>query len=1305
MTHSATSFSLCFEMIARAVFARSMKVPLAVMLMPLVAISAYGDAEEDEDAGGTALAEGLDGASLNVMPQRLEDRLRFPIDEQALVMARTGLQLPQTDADLSRGDIAGVQSMPQRQLYFVPPTPRAERESDRRGHLRDTLRRQFDQPVTIRLSKGRYPWEDRHLDAIVWTTPAGEDADSVSADELEVLLKDAAGRVLAQNRINDPSPNGTFFSVGFPPELADGAAALEVVWLRDGEEAGRAEKEFFVRAATDVSTAGKIPLRILNEVGATVASAPMTVGVPFPRGSLDDPQHVRLVDGDGVELPLQVRELARWSRFGPVKWLLCDFTVDLDGQPQEVFLEFGPNVQRRAMADIATATTAAVTGFPALDGGRIRIDAHGLSFDVAGDGVFQPVLGPAALSGAFVQHENGQTFTVPAATETAFEELGSEKAVVRRTGWYVDPATGKEFCQFVTRLIFFRNSPVVRIFHTWIFTGDGNADRIADMGWNFTAAAPVRQGAILTAFSDGDWLANQSLVQFDYNRILLPDTGAEVEGRMPGVLSAVVGDARVTFGAKDFWQNFPSELEIGADGFIFYNWPRRNPAARFARPVERQDAFRSRFAHEGEVLDFRLPDEYASGPIWRESSRTEGHIGEDRPESVNAQGIARTEEMFLYFTAASEPADEAAAVIEGLNNETLRAIVDPVWVSASGVFGEIHHYDPENYPEEERGFVLTNTAPARWVEQLGFYGMWLHGDYPTWSINLRDRTVSTYRTLRKNHHTYPLGWIPFARSGNPQLLKLADAAVRQMTDANFCHFVSEDVAATVGPDHFRRQGWWDRSLLPWAGRRGPHLRSYTVDCDYMWHAYYMTGYARARDVALLFGELTQHDHFPPTSSQLRPRITQSMMPSYIDMYQATFDPWFLASALEIADMHEYFYADLEPVDWRARYPHDSGHTWRNAEQQLYDFTGSDVHRHMAINNAAAWSSLFWSKGSHHGDWGGGNPRLATFAWAQTGDEIYLARAAAAVDRAMMGIYEGDLEYSRGIIGNQLGHGYLPVRSPQWDGVGRVLYALEKAGARPDPVHDPLPVSGRRIGVEGHHAFELPTVLLRKEAGEPLPLYFDAPNRGRDHHRGHGSVWPNPDYGTYYYSITGPSGDVVMEGAWTAPAQIEMPADMPAGVYSLQLVGRLPWPEDAYLRRHYGDRGRFQRRHGHINLPVAEPNAAEVIVVQSTDAGTAVPASGMGVWFKVPEDTEQFWIEFRRGGAGAAPVNRVSVWNPDGERAYDLSYTGDPPPRIAVDVQPEHAGKLWRASGGPFQLDPQISPVFSLSKRKWFNPDE
>lgn len=1228
---------------------------------------------------------------LNVMPEQFEDRLLFPVDTQALVMAERGLELPRTDADLSAGDLAGLQPMPERQLYL-------HTRSETRGELLDTVERRLEDPVFIRLSKFRYPWEDRHLDAMVWTTP--EEEDQIPQGRLEVLLKDREGEVLASHEIGELSPNGLFFSVGFPEALQGNDGVLEVIWRDGGEIVGQAEAPFQVLPPSEVADSGRVPIRILNQPGAVIAHAPMTVGVPFPRGALSDENQVRLVDEEGGEIPLQTRTTAKWSRFGPVKWLLCDFTVNLDGEPREVYLEYGPGIARTAAPELKIENADA--GAFSLDTGRLRVTENEIGFDPGGEGDYRPVLAAEALRGAFVTHEDGKTYVVPAGVAHAVEEWGGEKAVIRRTGWYVEPRTGEEFCQFVTRLVFHRESPVVRIFHTWIFTGDGNSDRIANMGWRFDTAGELEDGAILVSMDDDQWTDARALVQFDYQEYLLLDRDETGEGRAPGVMSAKVGGNRVTFGTKDFWQNFPSELAVGEDSLTFYNWPRHNPPATFERPVAPGRAFRHRFAHEGEVLDFRIPDEYAEGEIWRVSSNREGHIAQGRPESVNAQGIARTEEMFLYFTDGSRTPGEVAKVMQGLNDETLRAVADPKWMAASGVFGNIHPYDPDNYPEEERLFELTLTAPARWVEQLGFYGMWLHGDYPTWDINLRDGTVSPYRTLRKNHHDYPYRWAPFARSGDPRMLKLAENAARQMTDANFCHYATADIDAAVGPDHFRRQGWWDRSLLPWAGRDGPHLRSYTVDSDYLWHTYYLTGYARARDVALLFGELTQHDHRAVTSSALRPRITQSMMPSYLDMYEATFDPWFLASAHEISDLHLEFYRGLEPVEHAVPHPHDTGHTWRNADQRVYLFTGSDEHRHVALNNAKAWSSQHYRgvSGTLHSDWGGANAYLAAFAWSLTGDDFYLGRVAAAVDAARAGVYEGDVEYSVGLIGNQIGHGYLPVRATKWDGLAQALFVLDQAGERPEPLHSSFQMSGHRTGDEHHYGFQMPPVFVKKTAPQDLPLYLDANGRGRDE----GSVWPDTRYEPYNYHITGP--DTVFSGTWRAPELVKLPPDAPEGVYQVDLSAWMAYPEtgvlDAY---HGGSRGRFQRQHAGVYFPIADAGTPEVMRADWNERGTRVGAAGQGFYFKVPEDVTQFWIEFHRSGEGRAPANRATVWNPDGQRAWDLSYSGDPPERVLIEVSPEYAGKIWRATGGGFTIDPIIPPYFSVTSGKWFNPEE
>ncbi len=1203
---------------------------------------------------------------LDTLPDELADREVFPRQIQATAMAEKGLALPQTDIDLSTGALVGLEPMPKRQVFLSADTPRADSF--------DTVEPRFDSPVRILLSKYRFPWEDRHLDAIVWTTPDEEGVEPTGY--LVVILKNSSGDIIARHKVEDLSPSGVFFSIGFPDELEGETGELEVIWRDRDAVIGHSAAAFDVRKATDVARSGRIALDISNTTAATLNNAPMTVGVPFPRGALENASHVRLVDDQGREQPLQTLVTAKWSRFGPIKWLLCDFTIDLDGEPRRMFLEYGPNVARKQVADIQIYEG---DRFPNIDTGFLRTNADASLSLANGTSGHQQILAPGALNGAFVQHEDGTRYTVADSVRHTIEEAGSGKVVVLRTGWYENAASGEPFCQFVTRLIFYRNSPIVRIYHTWIFTGDGNRDRIGEMGWHFPTAGSARNGAILTGFDDGEWLDTPALVQFDYDKYLLPESSRESMGRTPGVLSLIESDTRLTFGAKDFWQNFPNELAVGEDGFTFFNWPRHNPPARYQRPVAAEDAFRIRFAHEGEMLDFSLPEEYTENPIWERATRgsiAELHWAYKRPETANAQGIARTEEFFIYFNDAASPHIDSVAVLQGLNDETLRPVVDPRWIAASNVFGAIHPRDTERFPEEERVFELTTKAPLQWVERLGFYGKWVHGDYPTWNMSLINRSVHNYRTLRKAHHQYPLKWVPYVRSGDPVYYKLAENAARQMADANFCHYASENVDATVGPDHFRRQGWWDRSPLPWAGRTGPIRRNYTVDSDYLWHTWYLTGYPRTRDVALLFGQLAQLDHGTFEGG----RHSQGQLASYIDMYEATFDPWFLNAVHEIARMHRARYGE-EEMDKLTILPRGSGNRrehWRSADQAFHRFVDSDSSAHIARNSAIAYASdRRFAQGFYSGS-GGGGTDAAAYAWHHTGDTYYLRRLAAELDLLTYMSYDGDTEYFKGLPHGS--HGATPTEVAR--DIPLAMAILAEQEFAPEPIHNPALISGKRIrseDTETHH-FVLPDVYVYNTGNSPIELSLSArgqnPRGERDR--------------PIDYTVHCPDGSS-FSGSGNAPELLELPA-MP-GVFQIQLSASIPYPEPDT------DPGRHHRSYAQWYFPLTLKDIPEVLRFEPEATGTTVSTGAKGFWFHVPEGVDEFWIEF-------SGSHHTSVWSPDGKSVWSHSMAyGEPnPERATIKVPVDQAGKLWRATGGDFTIDPQIPPIFSVSRSRWFNPE-
>ena len=74
-------------------------------------------------------------------------------------------------------------------------------------------------------------------------------------------------------------------------------------------------------------------------------SWPVTFGVPFPRGALQDAQRVRVITDQGVEVPSQIIRTATWDRpDGDVRWILADMIAKRGVQ---YAVEFGSEVESR----------------------------------------------------------------------------------------------------------------------------------------------------------------------------------------------------------------------------------------------------------------------------------------------------------------------------------------------------------------------------------------------------------------------------------------------------------------------------------------------------------------------------------------------------------------------------------------------------------------------------------------------------------------------------------------------------------------------------------------------------------------------------------------------------------------------------------------------------------------------------------------------------------------------------------------------------------------------------------------------
>ena len=384
------------------------------------------------------------------------------------------------------------------------------------------------------------------------------------------------------------------------------------------------------------------------------------------------------------------------------------------------------------------------------------------------------------------------------------------------------------------------------------------------------------------------------------------------------------------------------------------------------------------------------------------------------------------------------------------------------------------------------------------------------------------------------------------------------------------------------------------------------------------------------------------------------RAPITLLKSYIETYEATFDPWFLAAAHAIGENHLTAHR-------QERY---YGRLWETADREFHRFTGCEQYRElylayarnavdMDVNRPGTGRYLFRT------------PHLPpkAYAWRLSGDDYYLRRAVGGIDFATSEFHDGaGLADYMHVYARRAGTAY-SLFAPyylQFFPVG--LWALEEAGHRPDPIPNHFPI--HLTALDAHR----PTLLIRKqEAGEPVTVKLRS-WRGAMRI---GARDPDREVG---YEIVGPDGEAVASGMWRigSTEEVEIPADAPAGDYRLQFATSVG-----------------------LVVPTTAVDIPEVIEVPP--GGSLGGTEGV-FWFRVPEGTERFVVD---------ALSRIAVWDPDGRRVWDQSdYPSDDArsERAVIDVEPGHTGRLWRITGGTFRTEPDIAHRFSVCPARWFASD-
>jgi hypothetical protein len=774
-----------------------------------------------------------------------------------------------------------------------------------------------------------------------------------------------------------------------PTTLAPGGYELTAALVAGARELTTATARIRIVAETAPPTSGRIALRLPRAVPAGVTVWPVSGGIPFPKGALWQPDHVRVVDAAGQEVPTQALVRARWdsSPASSIRWLAVDFQAR-PGTEYALLYDPAPRVvDQRSPYVRATATDA---GYE-IDTGALRATVRRQGFNLLSGVTFagQPPLPDDPAAGLYLVDHEGSVYRAANDRETTLtiEEQGPLRLVLRAAGWYVKDGTAgtqqswtlptEKLGQFICRLEFCAGQSQVRVLTTWVITSDSFTVRYRDVGLRLPLAGVtqatfgVEEGAPLTQAVPADGVR---LVQHLPHAFALEDGAGKVLGEgkhSAGWASAASPAATLAIGHRETWQRFPKELEVRPDAVLLHLWPAHGREHPEIDVTAANEIHKLWFAHQGRELNFAQP--------WNTYFRVAQIEGDPSQGVYNGAGLALagvhasslgmalTSDVLLHYAPPGTDLAPAAAAFQAAPH----LLADPAWNCASGAFGWVHPYDPERFATLEEIFRQTMRGYWETQDATGEYGMWL---YRPWhhSTYLGEGRWKLYRLYNASHHyDAMLPWLGYFRSGDPFYLTQGLANMRLLSDAQTIHY--DDPSYPQREFHFR-QGRLVGSMRhtngfnTWGGDHAvlAHLTCYGA----LINAYYLTGDLRLREVVESWQRTILTDRLNP---QFAPadrsgngdinsaRDNSNPINELLDLYQLTHEPAILA---HLGTMVPIF-LNQQMRHW-GQPLHHLLHTYRSAQagEQLL----AAVREHRATLGKPADPLGVWYTHAPHENW-------------------------------------------------------------------------------------------------------------------------------------------------------------------------------------------------------------------------------------------------------------------------------------------------------------------------------------------------
>ena len=644
----------------------------------------------------------------------------------------------------------------------------------------------------------------------------------------------------------------------------------------DGSPAVGADFVFRARPPEPPPTregAHTIPLAVRNPHPFAVEDWPVTTGIPFPRGELASPAHVRLLGQKGEE-PAQVTLTARWPD-GGVKWLLVTFLADAAANGTSTYrVEYGGSVRRAPTTEGVTLRPTVRRGFDepgtSLRTGGLDyfINPHGdIHFDrlrgraLAGSSeatdttLWQPRAGSWTAGYGLLPHE----------PEVTVQEVGPLRATLRVVSEIETDGLAKR-ARIEKRIEAYRGRPYLRIHLTFTVTG---GDPLLELG-SLVFGIPVLRGRVrevLCPMAKGGDLRlagddNRVLQRHDDEMVVFtsygdrPEPSKEVarKGRLVG---AFLGERSGGVAVRDFWQNYP----------LSFTKTQRGCTIGLCPTLDGKHYDRFPFEKEGHHLYYHLRD------------------GVHRLK----QGMSKTHEIFVCF----EPREKSRQLC-ALFQRPLLATAPPEWYCKSGAFYDVHPRDTERFPLYEQAIDRNVKAYVERRERQHDYGMMNYGDW------YGERGSNWGNVEYDTQHAF---FLEHVRSGNPDAFFLGCATELHNRDIDTVQWSPD--GKSVGGVYVHQMchvgGYYTKSVPGTLGfPRGGFTVTHAWTEGHFDH-YFLTGDRRSYETGCAVADYFIGKQLGRPYDFLTTRTPGWHLIMLAAAYHATGDPYYLNAARIVVD--------------------------------------------------------------------------------------------------------------------------------------------------------------------------------------------------------------------------------------------------------------------------------------------------------------------------------------------------------------------------------------------------------------------